>query len=65
MDKKNVIIGISWLAFGVLFVEYKNLVHDFKLLATVLKENEEAIEMAKTICTDVTFQQITENLEED
>ncbi len=64
MDKKNVIIGVSWLCFAALAIEYKRLCHDFKLADTTLRENEKAFALAKKITTEVLFEDIVENFEE-
>lgn len=60
MNKKNIIRGFSWLAFGVLLVEYVNLVKDFRLVEQTLRDNEEKFEQAKKIVTNGLFQDIVE-----
>lgn len=65
MDKKNIIIAVSWIALGILAIEYKNLVHDFKLGHKTLVDNEEKFEAAKEIVTEVMFSDIVENYDED
>lgn len=64
MDKKTKIIAISWIALGSLGIEYWRLVHDFKLLSKILKENEAKFEHAKQIVTDSIFIDIVENFDQ-
>lgn len=64
MDKKNLIIGGLALALGLLAYEYKNLVHDFKLLNKAYEEDAEKFEQAKQIVTDVMFDEIVEDIGE-
>ncbi len=55
MDKKTIIIGVSWLAFGALALKYKYLVHEFKSVHNELKEKEEMFKKAYKIATNALF----------
>lgn len=62
--KKNIIIAVSWLAFGALAVEYTRLVHDFKIVEKIVRDNAEVIEQCKTIIVNETFEDIVENFDQ-
>jgi hypothetical protein len=65
MDKRNAVIAVSWVLLGALFVEYRNLSSDFRMLLENYKEDQEQFELAKEIVTEIRFAELAERFEED
>jgi hypothetical protein len=65
MDKRNAVIAVSWVLLGALFVEYRNLSSDFRMLLENYKEDQEQFELANEIVTEIRFAELAERFEED
>lgn len=64
MDKKNLIIGVSWAAIGLLLWNRSHLVHDLKLSITELHKQDGVIKEAQDIVTAAYFQDIVEHFDD-
>ena len=68
MDKKNIVIGVTCAAFGLLLRKHLKLIsdfkHDFGLLVEIRKADEEQVEMAREIIFDKIFEDIVDHYDQ-
>ena len=65
MDKKDIVIGVSCIAFIALAREYKNLVSDFRTAQKMIEQRDDLIQAIERTVTDAVLADLEERLNED